>query len=128
MFFRPRDPVATQLVALGLPSAAADRLSSAGTLLHLRAGTTLCTEGERGTQAFVMVEGEASVHTANGVVTLGPGEVVGEIAALDSTRHRNADVVTATPATVLVFDLATFRSLATSDDLKSRLAPVRTAA
>ena len=128
MFFRTRDPIATRLVALGVPASAADRLSSGGTLLDLPAGTVLCTQGERGTQAFLLIDGEAAVHTATGTITLGPGEVIGEIAALDSTRHRNADVMTATPVSVLVFDLATFRSLATAHDLRARLVPERTAA
>ncbi|WP_426574679.1 cyclic nucleotide-binding domain-containing protein [Aquihabitans sp. McL0605] len=127
MFFRTIDPIATRLVDLGLSTTAAARLSTGGTLLDLPAGTTLCTKGERGRQAFLIVEGEATVLTADGTITLGPGEVVGELAALDSKRPRNADVVTATAATVLVFDLGTFRLLASSDDLNPLLAPVRTA-
>ena len=128
MFFRTRDPIATQLVGLGISGSAADRLSSTGTLLDLPAGTTLCTRGERGTQAFLLLDGTATVLTDGGTIDLGPGEVVGEIAALDSRRHRNADVITATAVSVLVFDLATFRSLASTEDLRPLLAPQRTAA
>jgi len=128
MFFRTRDLVASQLVGLGVAPSAADRLSGAGTLLELPAGTTLCTRGERGTQAFLLVDGTASVRTADETITVGPGDVIGEIAALDSTRYRNADVVTATEVSILVFDLATFRSLASTDELNDRLVPQRTAA
>lgn len=128
MFFRHSDPVAKRLIHLGIPAAAADRLSHGGTLLDLPAGATLCTKGERGTQAFLLVDGEASVLTEGGVVTLGPGEVVGEIATLDRRVARNATVVTATPASVLVFDIATFRMLAGTDELRPRLAPQRSAA
>src|SRR4051794_30595547 len=112
MFFRTRDPITSQLVALGVADDAAVRLSRAGTLLDLAAGTTLCSKGERGRQAFLILEGTATVATPSGDVTLGAGEVVGELAALDSRRLRNATVVAATPLAVLVFDVGTFRSLA----------------
>ena len=128
MFFRTSDPVTNQLVDLGLSRDAAARLSSGGTLLHLPEGTTLCTKGERGRQAFLLVDGEATVHTANGAITLGPGEVIGEIAALDRSRRRNADVEATSAVSVLVFDLGTFCSLASAEDLHAVLAPVRAAA
>jgi CRP/FNR family cyclic AMP-dependent transcriptional regulator len=128
MFFRTRDPISSQLVALGVADDAAERLSRAGTLLDLAAGTTLCKKGERGLQAFLILEGEATVATAAGDITVGAGDVVGELAALDSRRLRNATVVAATPLAVLVFDVGTFRSLASIDDLTPRLAPQRAAA
>jgi CRP-like cAMP-binding protein len=127
MFFRTPDPISARLVALGLSASAADRLSGAGTLLELPAGTTLCTRGERGLQAFFLLQGNVSVETPSGEVALGPGEVVGEIATLDSTRHRNATVVTTSPVTLLVFDTGTFRSLAATGDLSPRLVPSRAA-
>lgn len=128
MFFRRHDPVADQLARLGVSPAAAQRLSQAGTLLHLDAGTTLCTEGERGTQAFLLLDGRATVRTATATIPVGPGAVVGELATLDGTRHRNATVVTDEPSAVLVFDVGTFRSLAVDADLRALLAPERTAA
>ena len=122
-----RDPVAHQLLRLGVMPSAADRLSKGGTLLDLPAGTELCTEGERGTQAFFLLEGTAHVLLGDGVVEIGPGEVTGELAALDPHRTRNASVVAHTDVLVLVYDVPTFRSLADDEDLREVLAPTRAA-
>jgi CRP-like cAMP-binding protein len=128
MRLRRIDQVAHRLEDLGYPRAAARRLSTAGTLLHLDAGSVLCEEGERGTQAFLLLQGEADVHLSDGRVTVGAGDVVGELATLDPHRTRNATVVAAGPIEVLVYDVATYRALAQVDDLRSRLAPARIAA
>jgi CRP-like cAMP-binding protein len=128
MFFRRHDPIVDRLAALGVSAAAAERLSLAGTLLDLADGTKLCTEGERGTQAFLLLDGEVDVVAADRQVRVGPGEVVGELATLDRTRNRNATVVAAGPVSVLVFDVGTFRSLAGDDDLHALLVPERVAA
>jgi CRP-like cAMP-binding protein len=128
MLFRRHDPVVDRLAALGLSVDAATRLAGAGTLLDLPAGTTLCTEGERGLQAFLLLDGTATVHLGRREVILKAGEVIGEQATLDGRRSRNATVTAASPVTVLVFDLATFRSLAEAQDLHARLVPERAAA
>ena len=128
MRLRRVDRVAQRLEGLGFPRAAAHRLSTGGTLLHLDAGTVLCQAGERGTQAFLLLDGSAAVSLADREVVVGPGEVVGELATLDPHRTRNADVVAHGPVEVLVFDVATFRALAQVDDLRSRLVPERSAA
>lgn len=128
MFFRRADPVVDRLVALGIRPDDARRLSRAGTLLDLPPGTILCTEGERGTQAFLILEGGVQVHARDAVIPLGPGEVVGELATLDSRRARNATVVADAELSVLVFDVGTFRSLAGHEELAARLAPARHAA
>lgn len=128
MFFRRHDPVADRLRALGVGPVAAERLSQAGSLLDVPAGTTLCVEGERGTQAFLLLEGEAEVRTHAGVVRVGPGSVVGELATLDRRRRRNATVVASGAVSVLVFDPGTFRLLAEDHELRPLLAPARTAA
>jgi CRP-like cAMP-binding protein len=125
---RRPDPVAATLEGLGIAKAAAARLSRSGTLLDLDAGSTLCEEGERGTQAFLILEGTADVLTAGGVVTVGPGDVVGEQATLDPRRTRNATVVAHTPLVVLVFDVRTYRAIAEDVALRDRLVPQRTAA
>lgn len=122
---RRHDPVARRVARLGIEDEPALRLSLAGTLLDISAGTVLCREGERGTQAFLLLEGTAQVLTREGVIQVGPGEVVGEIATLDPHRTRNASVVAATDLTVLVYDVATYRSLARVEDLRPRLAPSR---
>jgi len=128
MRLRRIDRVAQRLEDLGYLRTAARRLSAGGTLLHLDAGSVLCEEGERGTQAFLLLQGEAEVHLADNRVIVGAGGVVGELATLDPHRRRNATVVAAGPIEVLVFDVATFRALARLDDLRSRLVPERIAA
>jgi len=122
------DRVAHRLEELGFDAAPARRLSTGGTLLHLDAGSVLCHAGERGTQAFLLVEGDVDVQLADETVRVGAGAVVGELATLDHRRTRNATVVAAGPVEVLVYDVATYRSLASSEDLRDRLAPARTAA
>lgn len=125
---RRLDPVAAQLVDLGIARPAATRLSQNGTLLDLPAGTTLCEEGERGTQAFLLLDGEVDVRTADAVISVGPGAVIGERATLDPSCTRNATVVATTPVAVLVFDVRTYRAMAQDHELQDRLAPERAAA
>lgn len=122
-----RDPVTTTLRSLGFSESAARRLSRAGTPIDLDAGVALTTKGERGEEAFLIVEGEAVVDLGDRTVTVGPGQVVGEIATLDPFVRRNATVRTAGRALVLVYDVQTFRSLAATD-LHPLLVPERTAA
>ena len=122
------DRVAHRLEELGFPARPARRLSMDGTLLHLDAGSVLCEEGERGTQAFLLLDGEVDVQLADTTLRIGAGAVVGELATLDHRRTRNATVVAAGPIEVLVYDVATYRALAREDDLRARLAPQRTAA
>ena len=122
------DVVAQRLEDLGFPKDPARCLSEGGTLLHLDAGSVLCREGERGTQAFLLLRGEAHVHVDGDTVVATAGAVLGELATLDPQRLRNATVEAAGPVEVLVYDVATYRSLAGLDDLRSRLAPKRAAA
>ena len=120
------DLVAHRLEELGFGRTAARQLSTGGTLLHLDAGAVLCREGERGTQAFLLLRGEAEVQLHDRTVQVPPGQVVGEQATLDPRRLRNATVVAAGPVEVLVYDVATYRSLARFEELRSHLVPERT--
>lgn len=128
VMLRRSDPIAHQLVALGFARAAAQQLSRAGTIVSVGAGATVCREGERGLEAFLILDGEAQVLLGDRTVTLGPGEVVGELATLDRTRMRNATVVAATDLLALVFDVRTFAALADDPALHGALRPDRVAA
>lgn len=123
MFTRRRNPVADRLQGHGLARRDAERLSQHGTIVRIPDGEALCTEGERGLQAFVILEGEAKVLTPETVITLGPGDVVGELATLDRRRTRNATVVAGPDLEALVYDVRTFQHLAADPALRSRLAP-----
>jgi CRP-like cAMP-binding protein len=120
----PHDPLARRLRALGLPEPAARRLALSGTPIDLPAGAVLCEKGGRGMEAFFLVDGEAVVDLGDREVVVGPGAVIGELAALDAFARRNATVRTTTPSLVLVYDVQTFRSLAASD-LRPILVPAR---
>jgi CRP-like cAMP-binding protein len=80
---------------------ARERLAAAGSPVGLAAGGLLCRAGDPGDAVFVVLEGriEARMISAGGremrLVGLGPGQTVGEMAALDGGR-RSTDVVAAT--------------------------------
>ena len=75
------------------------------------AGRSLVTEGETGHEAFIIVEGTASV-TVGGeeVATIGPGAVFGEMALIERAP-RNATVTAVTPLRVLVLGQREFTGL-----------------
>ena len=74
-------------------------------------GTVLCRQGDVGREAFVIVEGEASV-TIDGaeMARLGPGSVCGEMALLDHGR-RTATVTAVGPVKVLALSTSEFARL-----------------
>jgi CRP/FNR family transcriptional regulator, cyclic AMP receptor protein len=81
------------------------------TELDIDEGAVLLSEGERATYFLVVVEGSLAVRR-NGrkVATLGPGEVVGEMALL-MDRPRTATVSAAEPSKVLVGERRSFEAL-----------------
>jgi CRP-like cAMP-binding protein len=107
-----KDPVATALESAGIASDAARRLATSGTAIRVDAGVALCREGEVGQEAFLLVSGEAVVRLPGADRVVAPGEVFGELAALDPMRRRNATVETTATSIVLAFDVRTFRALA----------------
>ena len=83
---------------------------------HLRsrsypAGATVIREGEGGDSMFFIVTGEVEVRIGPRTRVLRDGTFFGEMALLDHTP-RAADVVTVTPCTLLVLDVADFYQLA----------------
>ncbi|HEX2576146.1 MAG TPA: cyclic nucleotide-binding domain-containing protein [Aquihabitans sp.] len=126
--FRRTDPITERLRRLDLPRSAADRLVRQGTLVRIPSGKAICTKGQRGREAFLIVDGTANVLTDDGVVTAGPGDVVGELATLDWGRTRNATVVADGDVDVLVYDARAFLVLAEDPELRPRLVPDRLSA
>lgn len=122
----PRDPMTRTLRSLGFADSAARRLAMAGTPIDIDEGVALTTKGERGEEAFLLLEGEAVVDLGTTEVVVGPGAVIGELAALDPHARRNATVRTSERSLVLVYDVQTFRALAATD-LHDVLVPERTA-
>ena len=86
-------------------------ISKATTELTIDAGSEMVRQGEPGREAFVIIEGEASV-TVDGteVARLGPGDTVGEMALLDK-GPRSATVTAVTPIKALVLDPREFKGL-----------------
>jgi len=79
---------------------------------NVEAGTQLTAQGDVGTQAFVVVSGEAEVRVDDKVVArIGTGEMIGEMSLLDRTSRRSATVVATTPMELLVLDPRSFSTL-----------------
>ncbi|HXZ61573.1 MAG TPA: cyclic nucleotide-binding domain-containing protein [Acidimicrobiales bacterium] len=84
------------------------------TQLSLPAGRVLVQEGARGDQFMIIAEGQATVSRGGRTVaTLGPGDLVGEMALLDHDRagRRNATVVARTDAVVYAGTPLEFRQI-----------------
>ncbi len=85
-----------------LDDAALRDVSEALTATQVDAGEVLIRAGETGHDAFVVVSGEADVVIGERTMaTLGPGEIIGEMALLDGSP-RVATVVARTPMHLLV--------------------------
>ena len=84
------------------------RIARSSTELKLEAGALLVDQGELGREAFVILEGAATV-SRNGrkVGTVGPGDAIGELSLLDH-GPRTARVVADTPMLVLVLSAREF--------------------
>jgi CRP/FNR family transcriptional regulator, cyclic AMP receptor protein len=95
----------------GLSKKQLRRISRLMTRLDQPAGKVLTTEGQRGYEFFIVLEGEVEVRQGDRVVaTRGPGEYVGEIALLDK-RPRTATVVATAPVSLEVLSRREFMSL-----------------
>jgi CRP-like cAMP-binding protein len=91
------------------------RLAQLSDDLDVPAGSVLCTEGSRGREFFVIIDGEAEV-TKGGrhVATVGPGDFFGEIALLERV-DRTATVTAATPLRFFVISDIAFKSVLNTD-------------
>jgi CRP-like cAMP-binding protein len=104
------DPVAKALALRKAPlfsSLAADAILPVANLcseLELDEGEQLFAAGEPGDSLYVVVRGEVRVESGDDTLaTLGAGECVGEMAALDF-EPRSATVVAATPSHLIRLD------------------------
>ena len=79
--------------------------------VRVEAGRVLMSEGEPGHEAFVVVDGSATVTRGGEVLaTVGPGAVVGEMALVDRAP-RNATVTADTAMDLLVLGKREFSGL-----------------
>jgi CRP/FNR family transcriptional regulator, cyclic AMP receptor protein len=87
------------------------RISSLMTRIDRPAGQVFTAEGQRGSEFFIVLEGEVEVRQGDRVVaTRRTGDYVGEVAVLDE-RPRTATVVATTPVSVEVLSRGEFVSL-----------------
>ena len=85
-----------------------DRL---GTTITLPAGRVLCTEGRRGSEFFLLLDGLVEVQSSTGrLALLHAGGWFGESALIDNAPRR-ASVTTVVDSTVIVFDRREFSTL-----------------
>ena len=75
------------------------------------AGATVIRKGAAGDSMFFIVSGEVEVDLGTRTRVLADGDFFGEMALLDR-KPRSADVVTTSPCTVLVLNVADFYQLA----------------
>ena len=88
-----------------------ERIAMLADLIDFKEGDTLMTEGSRGAEFFVIVDGAAEViKGGNRLAELGAGDWVGEIALLCDVP-RTATVVASTPLETLVLTRQGFSAL-----------------
>lgn len=90
--------------------------------LHTGPGAFLTRKGERGWEAYFIVDGRARVEMDGKVIAeLGAGDVVGELSVIDG-KPRSATVITETPMSLLVIRGQDFKFLReTVPGLKEKL-------
>jgi len=85
----------------GLGADDLDAIASVASEIEVEAGRVLTAEGDFGHALFAIEQGSAEVSRDGEVLrALGPGDVFGEVAVLASGR-RTADVVSATPMSLI---------------------------
>ena len=87
------------------------RIAKASDEINVSAGTTLMEQGDAGTEAYVILEGEAVVRrSGKKIATLTAGDAAGELALLDR-RPRSAYVEASTDMRLLRLKGAAFRKV-----------------
>ncbi len=86
-------------------------IAKAADEVDFAAGTTLMTQGEAGSEAFIVLRGTVVVkRNGRKIATLGSGEIIGELALLEHSA-RSASVICETDCTMLVLDRRHFQPL-----------------
>ena len=87
------------------------RVAKVCTFRNAAAGEAIVTEGERGTEFFVILRGDAVVTRGGAEVgRVGPGGFFGELALFDPAR-RNATVTAQEPTSLAVLSKPAFRKV-----------------
>lgn len=87
-------------------------------------GDVLCHEGHFGRQAFIIISGTAAVSRGNEVLaTVGPGDLVGELALLGDGR-RTASVTAIEPVEAYVMSAQEFNSMLALPGVSDRIREV----
>lgn len=108
---RGRSPVSELWLFEGCKRRELRALEKLGTRVSVPAGRRLLLEGSRGSEVLIALSGQAVCVVGDELVdTFGPGDVFGEIAALDGER-RTATVTAETAMEVLVLELPEFEEL-----------------
>jgi CRP-like cAMP-binding protein len=103
----------------GLSKADLKKVRQLMTPSSIKAGDQFITEGEPGRQAFLVLEGRATVRRgAKVLTTVGPGDFLGEMSVLTGD-HRTATV---TAETDMVVEVLTGREFSSLLDEQPRLA------
>ena len=86
-------------------------IARAGEEITLPAGEEFVTEGADGDAAFILLEGSVTLRrNQRTLTTLGPGEIIGELALLD-TAPRTASAICDTECTLFKLDRVRFLGL-----------------
>ena len=92
-----------------------EKVAKAGDEVSMPAGSLIIDQGQMGREAFVILEGTATVkRNGKKVATVGPGSIVGDLSLLDH-GPRTATVTCDTDCKLLVLSQRTF--LAVVDDV-----------
>lgn len=99
----------------GMSEAGLTLVASGAADLELEAGQVLALPGDPGSGMFVVREGEVTVESRAGPITLGPGNFVGELALLVPDAGRVARVRAATRVRCVSISRDDFLALAETE-------------
>ena len=90
--------------------------------IDLREGKEMTTQGTRGREFFVLLEGNADVKK-NGrrINTLGPGDFFGEIALVSDTPRTATVIATSSVRALVITDRAFKRLMTDSPEIQERV-------